>query len=72
MKIKRSRRREWARLLVKVAVFAVLIVAVKMLLKIQRIEGGNRAPLYKDGDLVLMWRVDDTPFLQLRIRGFDD
>ena len=43
-----------------------------VLVQIRRIEGDAEAPLYKDGDLVLAFRFSDAPFLQLRVRGFDD
>ena len=72
MKIKRSRRREWARLLVRVLAIAFLVVCAAFSIRLHRVEGDEQAPAYKDGDLVMMWRSDDTPFLQLRVRGFDD
>ena len=72
MKIKNGRRHEWARLLRKVATLAVLVAGMMVLVQIRRIEGDAEAPLYKDGDLVLAFRFSDAPFLQLRVRGFDD
>lgn len=72
MKIKKSRRREWARLLVKVIVVVTAIIMAMMLLKLQRIEGNQWEPAYRDGDLVLKRRIDDVPFALLRVRGFDD
>ena len=72
MKIKKSRRHEWACLLRKmIALVAILIVAM-ILVQIRRVKGDARAPLYKDGDLVFTSRFSDAPFLQLRVRGFDD
>ena len=72
MIIKRSRRREWARLLARAMIIATLAAAIVVFLRIQRIEGINMEPNYKDGDLVIMWRLTNAPFLQLRVRGFDD
>ena len=72
MIIKKSRRREWARLLAKVIVFVMIMVAVAIIVRVERIEGNSSEPNYKDGDLIIMRRSDDAPFLQLRVRGFDD
>ncbi len=72
MIIRRKWRREWARLLVRVVALVTVLIIVVMFLRVRRIEGTNMEPNYKDGDLVLMWRSDETPFLQLRVRGFDD
>ena len=72
MIIKRSRRREWARLLARVMIIVTLVAAIVVFLRVQRIEGINMEPNYKDGDLVIMWRLTNAPFLQLRVRGFDD
>ena len=68
MKIKKSRRREWARLLGKVVVLAALVALVQ----VQRIEGNGLEPAYMDGDLVLSFRFSNAPFLLLRVRGFGD
>lgn len=72
MKIKRSWGREWARPLGKIIVIGVFLLVAGAFIKVRRIEGGDLAPMYKDGDLVLATRYDDAPFLQLRVRGFDD
>ena len=72
MIIRRKWRREWARLLARaIAVVAIVMVAL-VLFRVQRIEGDSLEPNYKDGDLVIMWRSDSAPFLQLRVRGFND
>jgi hypothetical protein len=68
MKIKKNGRREWARLLGKIAILVALVVLVR----VRRIEGDELEPIYRDGDLVLSFRFGDAPFLQLRMRGFDD
>ena len=72
MKIKKSRRHEWACLLRKIIVLAAILIAMMILVQIRRIEGDAVAPLYKDGDLVFKPRFGDAPFLLLRVRGFDD
>ena len=72
MRIKKSRRREWARLLVKMMIMMVAAIMAIMLLKLQRIEGNQWESAYRDGDLVLKRRIDDVPFALLRVRGFDD
>ena len=72
MKIQKCWRREWARLLGKVLVLAVMIGCVSCFIKMRRIEGDGEAPSYQDGDLVLAWRLNNEPFLQLRVRGFGD
>ncbi len=72
MKIKKNRRREWARLLVKTIIMMIAVIMAIMLLKLQRIEGNQWEPVYRDGDLVLKRRIDDVPFALLRVRGCDD
>jgi hypothetical protein len=72
MKIRRSWGREWARPLGKILLIGITIVIVGALVEFRRIEGNELAPSYKDGDLVLALRYENAPFLQLRVRGFDD
>lgn len=72
MKIKRSWGREWARPLGKIVFIGVAIALLGALIEFRRIEGNELAPTYKDGDLVLALRYENAPFLQLRVRGFDD
>ena len=72
MKIKRGRRREWARLLARVLIMVLSVGLCAVFVRLRRVEGDELAPAYKDGDLVMIWRMNGTPFLQLRTRGFDD
>jgi signal peptidase I len=72
MKIKRSWGREWARPLEKMALIIAGVIVVGLLVEFRRIEGDGLEPDYKDGDLVLVLRYEDTPFLQLRVRGFGE
>ena len=72
MKIKRSWRRAQARLLVRAAMLIMVLVGLIVMFEPKRIVGNELAPLYKDGDLVIRRRSDNAPFLQMRIRGFDD
>lgn len=72
MKIKRSWGREWARPLGKIIIIGVFLLLASALINVRRIEGDDLEPIYRDGDLVLATRYNDAPFLQLRVRGFDD
>ena len=72
MKIKQNRRREWGRLLAKIVGVGMLGAVCVFCIKAERTEGNELAPKYQDGDLVLVTRWNDEPFLQLRVRGFDD
>ena len=72
MKIRKNRRREWARLLLRGASLIIVTMVFFIFIKARRIVGNELAPKYMDGDLVLLFKPRNTPFLQLRVRGFDD
>lgn len=72
MKIKKARGRECLRLLARVGVIVVLSVVFFSFFSIERIEGNDLAPNYRDGDLVLKSKIEGETYLLLRIRGFDD
>ncbi len=73
MKIKKSRRREYLRLLARVGLDILLIAIVLGVLRVERIVGDERGPNYRDGDVVFSSRFEDeTPILLIRVRGFDD
>lgn len=72
MKIKNGRRREWARLFLKICIVGALVVGIIIYFRFDRIVGNVQSPLYKDGDLIIRRRKDDAPLLQIRVRGIDD
>ena len=72
MIIRKSWRREWARLLWKMSLFLSIAVMAIAIFETKRIVGDELSPTYKDGDLVFYLRLEHTPILLLRVRGFDD
>lgn len=72
MKIKKAKGRECWRLLARVGFIGVLLFVFFSFFSVERIEGDDLSPNYKDGDLVLRNKVGNETYLLLRIRGFDD
>ena len=73
MKIKKSRKRAWMRFLVRVGIYLVLAGISVIFIRVNRIIGDEKMPNFKDGDLVFTNKIDSaTPFLLIRVRGFDD
>ncbi|MDO4220197.1 MAG: hypothetical protein Q4D22_03145 [Candidatus Saccharibacteria bacterium] len=73
MKIKKSRKRAWMRFLVRVGIYMIMAGIMAIFIRVDRIVGDERAPFFKDGDLVFTNKIDNTtPFLLVRVRGFDD
>lgn len=73
MKIKKSRKRAWMRFLVRVGIYLVLAGISVIFIRADRIIGDEKMPNFKDGDLVFTNKNNNaTPFLLIRVRGFDD
>ena len=73
MIIKKSRKREWFRFLVRVGLLISLIIVGFFIFDVDRIVGDGKSPNYKDGDLVFRSNFGrKLPFLLIRVRGFND